>query len=483
MAPLFGMRRGGYVTVVIILSSIFLLFSYSHTDYGAQTYDQLSSHLPSSWSTHSGPPTPCFDAITHARNVLYDVYSESLKGVSHVAVLDWPYHHNSGDSAIWLGEVALLEALGKEISYICGLDDCVKEDIDKALAHVPNEQTAILLHGGGNFGDLWTSHQLLRNRLVSEMPERKIRHFPQTFEFDLERPSALLKETVEVYTQHGDLEMIARDTESLAAMQESFPGVDVKLTPDAAFFIGYDQNSPLTPPIMRSPTADKTILGLQGPFKAEFLPAPSPYDDLPQAERSPFSWPSMSFMDQPKYDVLVLARYDKEGGQDRQDPDKWIPPLAPYQVTVTDWADEWSGIKRPVKANFGTIDNGAGEQVSFQHYWNQAALLRVEWAMEKLSSGRFVVSDRLHTEIISTLLGLGHVAVENGHLRKMEKVIDTWLSACLIPLDEMQAIAEGAPRVSDANTVFVHDDGEAVVAAKAWLNAEKMGVRWSRISE
>jgi exopolysaccharide biosynthesis predicted pyruvyltransferase EpsI len=398
-------------------------------------------------------------------------------------VLDWPWHHNSGDSAIWLGEVALLEALGKEISYICGIDDCKKEDMETAFAGVPISQTAILLHGGGNFGDIWTSHQQLRNRIVQEMPERKIRHFPQTFEFDLDKPSALLKKTIETYLEHPDIELVGRDIESHAAMQKAFPGKAVRLTPDAAFYIGYDPHSALTPPAMRIPGSDMSILDLKGAYASSFPPAASPYDNASTAERSPFGWPAMSFAEPAKLDVLVLARYDKEGGQDRQSPSHWIPPLKPYDVKIADWGDQWKGIKTPAKAHYGTIDNGAGKQVSFQNYWNQAALLRVQWAMTLLSSGKFVVSDRLHTEIISTLLGLGHIAVESGHLRKMEKVIDTWLSPCLVSLEEMEAVAAGAARRTDANTVFVHDNAEAVEAAKAWLSAEEKGIRWSRVSE
>jgi hypothetical protein len=65
----------------------------------------------------------------------------------------------------------------------------------------------------------------------------------------------------------------------------------------------------------------------------------------------------------------------------------------------------------------------------------------------------------------------------------MEKVIDTWLSPCLVSLEEMEAVAAGAARRTDANTVFVHDNAEAVEAAKAWLSAEEKGIRWSRVSE
>jgi exopolysaccharide biosynthesis predicted pyruvyltransferase EpsI len=213
-----------------------------------------------------------------------------------------------------------------------------------------------------------------------------------------------------------------------------------------------------------------------------FDSAPSPYDDASPAERSPFGWPLVSFEAQPEHDVLVLARYDKEGGQDRQDASHWIPPLAPHTVRITDWEDSWRGIKSPPKAHYGMVE-ADGQQVSFETYWNQAALLRVQWAMAKLSSGKFVISDRLHTEILTTLLGQAHIAVEDGHLRKMEKVIDTWLAPCLVPYSSIDSIAAGAPRDTDANTIFVHSNTEAVNAAKAWLKAEDAGVRWSRISE
>jgi exopolysaccharide biosynthesis predicted pyruvyltransferase EpsI len=473
------MRRRGYVTGAVVLFSLVVLYTCSQTESAQRSFDLFPSDA---WRV-SRRPKPCFGALERGRKVLHDVYSESLAGVTHVAVLDWPWHHNSGDSAIWLGEVALLEALGKKISYICGIDDCKKEDMEKAFADLPISETAVLLHGGGNFGDIWTSHQQLRNQIVQEMPDRKIRHFPQTFEFDLEKPSKLLEKTIATYLDHPDIELVARDIESHTAMQRAFPGKPVRLTPDAAFYIGYDPKSALTPPAMRPHGADMSILNLKGSYASSFTPAPSLYDNESSAERSPFGWPDMSFSSPAKLDVLVLARYDKEGGQDRQSPDNWIPPLAPYEVRIADWADQWKGIKQPAKAHYGTIDNGAGEQVSFENYWNQAALLRVQWAMELLSSGKIVISDRLHTEIISTLLGLGHIAVESGHLRKMEKVIDTWLAPCLVPLGDMDAVAAGATRRTDANTVFVHDNAEAVEAAKAWLSAEEKGIRWSRVSE
>ncbi|OCF39375.1 hypothetical protein I317_06802 [Kwoniella heveanensis CBS 569] len=466
-------RRNRFIFLAVICSAL-LFFFYPSTD---NVYEHLSSHL----SRHS---TPCLNAIQHQRQVLLSSYGKSLSGVTHIALLDVPWHHNSGDSAIWLGELSLLEALGIEVRYMSTYSDYNQAEMDKSLEDIPEKNVAIMLHGGGNFGDIWGGHQEFRNRMMYELKDRKIRHFPQTFEFNVEKPSKLFKDSIKAYSSHPDVEVIARDSESYEYFLEHFQGVPVKLTPDAALFIGYNQNSVFTPPIMRAPGTNMRILDLGGRMKYEYTPAPSPYAGLPESERNPFGWPLMSFAAQPETDVLIVARGDKEGGQSRQDVTMWAPGLKPYEVVVKDWDDDWGRIQRPKKANSGLTDNGVpGGTTNFLDYWTQASLLRVQWAMVMITSGKIIISDRLHTNIMAILLGNGHVVVESGHLRKVEKVSNTWLSSCLISPAELEDIAQGKPRTTDANTVFVHEDHEAIEAAKALLQGQDHGVRWSRVVE
>ncbi|KAK6906334.1 hypothetical protein I204_00855 [Kwoniella mangroviensis CBS 8886] len=445
----------------IIAASILLL--YSQAEQASYVYGSVSHYVTSL-------STPCLDSIQHQRQILLSSYAESLSGVTHVALLDAPWHHNSGDSAIWLGEVALLEALGIEIRYVCQHDDYSVPELEAALEDVPNSQTAILLHGGGNFGDIWGGHQKLRNRILTDQPNRKIRHFPQTFEFSLERPSDLLEESLKAYQSHPDVEIVARDSESLRLFEETFTGVQVRLTPDVALFIGFNQDSPFTPPIMRAPGSDMTILNLQGSFYTSFEQS-----SALQQVSSPFGWPILSLQSAAQYDVVVVARGDKEGGQNRQDADVWSG-LSDYSVAIRDWGDEWGNIKRPVKANFGEIDNGAGHKTTFMDYWNQAALLRVQWAMSMISTGKLIISDRLHTDIMAILLGIGHVVIETGSLRKVERVSDTWLTSCIISED-----TPGQPRLTDANTIFVHSENEAIRAAQRLLRWIEGGANWSHV--
>ncbi|WVW79652.1 hypothetical protein I302_101621 [Kwoniella bestiolae CBS 10118] len=450
----------------IIAASILLL--YSQAEQASYVYGSLSQYITSL-------STPCLDSIQHQRQILLSSYAESLSGVTHVALLDAPWHHNSGDSAIWLGEVALLEALGIEIRYVCQHDDYSVPELEAALADIPSSQTAILLHGGGNFGDIWGGHQKLRNQILTDLPNRKIRHFPQTFEFNLNKPSDLLRESLRAYQGHPNVEIVARDSESLRFFRETFTDVPVKLTPDVALFIGFNQDSPFTPPIMRAPGSDMSILNLQGKFHSSFEQTSA----LRQMS-SPFGWPKMSLPPTAQHDVLVIARGDKEGGQNRQDADVWSG-LGGHSVAIGDWGDEWGSIKRPVKANYGEIDNGAGEKTTFMDYWNQAALLRVQWAMSMISSGKIVISDRLHTDIMAILLGISHVVIETGSLRKVERVSDTWLSLCIVPKDTLRVTAPGQPRLTDANTIFVHSEDEAIKAGHRLLAWIEGGADWSRI--
>src|SRR4051812_39777057 len=64
-----------------------------------------------------------------------------------VAILDFPWHHNAGDSLIYVGEKAYLEQLGYDVRY---LTDQLHYDADALRRAVP--AGPILMHGGGNFG-------------------------------------------------------------------------------------------------------------------------------------------------------------------------------------------------------------------------------------------------------------------------------------------------------------------------------------------
>lgn len=133
--------------------------------------------------------------IAELRSEIDRVIGPHLEAVENFALVDFPNHPNVGDSAIWLGEETYLEKkLGRAPSYVCTYDTWSKEDFEKAVPVGP-----ILIHGGGNFGDLWPSHQEFRLKLLSEFPDRQIIQLPQTIHFS---STASLKQAADIINSH-----------------------------------------------------------------------------------------------------------------------------------------------------------------------------------------------------------------------------------------------------------------------------------------
>src|SRR5512141_721889 len=102
------------------------------------------------------------DCVAEQKAELRRVLDPLLRGTPGVALLDFPSHSNVGDSAIWLGERALLRSIGAPVRYCADLESF---DPEACRAAHP-EGGAILLHGGGNLGDVWPRHQEFRERVI-----------------------------------------------------------------------------------------------------------------------------------------------------------------------------------------------------------------------------------------------------------------------------------------------------------------------------
>jgi exopolysaccharide biosynthesis predicted pyruvyltransferase EpsI len=97
------------------------------------------------------------------------VLRELVAPGNRCALVDFPTHFNVGDSAMWLGERALLREARVSIADLQSfLEDELAERLPKGT---------ILLHGGGNLGDLWPDHQQLRERIINAFPRHRITSF------------------------------------------------------------------------------------------------------------------------------------------------------------------------------------------------------------------------------------------------------------------------------------------------------------------
>lgn len=129
-----------------------------------------------------------------------------LIGEREVDYLDIPCHENIGDLLIFLGTLKFLSTSGIDVRIMRPSFGYQPPRI------ISGKGTAILLHGGGNFGDLYPTHQKFREEIIARHRMSRIIILPQTVFFHT--PSAL-KSTRESFRDHPDLHIFVRDRESL----------------------------------------------------------------------------------------------------------------------------------------------------------------------------------------------------------------------------------------------------------------------------
>lgn len=287
---------------------------------------------------------------------------------TRVALVDFPNHRNVGDSAIWAGERQILADLGVDRAYVAETGDGSVAAIRRALR--PSD--AVLLHGGGNFGDLWPYWQLERERLVTSLDDRRIVQMPQTLFFADDRNR---QRAAGALAQHPGLVVLCRDGPSVRVACDL--GLTAELCPDAAFALAghLPRRGPFDTPQLWLARTDKEWRGENlgsarlGPGQVRV-----DWDDLP---------PSRLERTLARTAREVVARLTRR---------RLVPRVA-------------------VPAIRATLDGLAGE--------------RVRQGTRLLSRGRVVVTDRLHAHILCLLLDIPHVLVDPG-FGKLAGFAETW---------------------------------------------------------
>lgn len=293
---------------------------------------------------------------------------------SRCALVGFPNHDNAGDSAIWMGERILLDRLGAEIVYACDVRTYVPEALDTALGG-----GIILIHGGGNLGDVWPRQQRLRERVLADFPGVPVVQLPQSIHFDDPAGAAAFRAAVGA---HGDVVVMARERQSLERAQELCG--ETTLCPDLAFVLG------------------------------------------PQAVPEPPSAP-----------VLWLGRTDKEArhappaNEDGVVVLDWIRPFE----GEPSWPEK--ALEALATANALTMkieeDPGSARELSraLAEAYDVAAAQRLARGLHILARGEVVVTDRLHAHILSLLLGRPHVLLDQSY-GKTRSVYETWTKPCAL---------------------------------------------------
>jgi exopolysaccharide biosynthesis predicted pyruvyltransferase EpsI len=295
---------------------------------------------------------------------------------TEVALLDAPALVNVGDSMIWQGQLAYMRRLGLRVRYRSDMQSFDTARLRRALP----DGGAVLLRGGGNFGDIWQGHQAFRERVAGELPEYPIIQLTQSVFF---RDRSAAARANEVLGAHPSFTLLVRDRLSFDRAEEMLPDVKKEMSYDMA--LGWD---------------------------------PEPRD-AGVADRA-----------------VVIARDDREASSGLlQAARSW---RAEYDLHVTDWSENvhpsrWIETRERLRANgrrlarrrrfhlpFPTLTQGRIEaDLAFLNDWN------VESAVTLFRSARAMVVDRLHAHVLASLLGIPHVVLDNDH-GKIGTVFDAY---------------------------------------------------------
>jgi exopolysaccharide biosynthesis predicted pyruvyltransferase EpsI len=294
------------------------------------------------------------------RSTTASALCDVLEGERNVAVLDFPGHMNVGDSMIWAGEMAYLRSADVSIRYMTDI-----ERFNAATLRRRHPDGPILLHGGGNLGDVWPRFQSFREHVVSTFPDRKIVQLPQTLYFGSDERAA---QANKVFGKHHDLTLLLRDHNSMRRSQEHLPSVKTRFVPDMA--LGW------TPPVEGG-----------------------------HAKRG----------------ILLLARRDAESKGNVAGLQQGLAELAP--VESADW-----GLTGPLLARWKAtrIPGRVVRRFAGLHEWDATttalhqaykSMLRMNLnAGTSLFEGRsLIVTDRLHAHVLAALMGIPHVVLDNSY--------------------------------------------------------------------
>lgn len=302
------------------------------------------------------------------RQQLAETISPLLQRVTRVALLEFPPHANVGDSAIWLGAVEYLRQQHR-------LRPVVTSDIynyAKAPLQSAIDGGVILINGGGNLGDVWQAGLDSKIQVLQDFPNTPIVQLPQTMHF---REAGNLQAYRSAVSRHRAFTLLVRDQPSFDLARENLD-CQVQLCPDMALWLH----------LQRAQT--------------------------------------------PRHDVLCLLRKDIEAsGAGRASMAEAVDGCV-----VADWLNEPPDIVIRAERAMTSIVSLYSRRLTFLRSPLNRIRDRVAWHRLRrgcalLSSGRVVVTDRLHGHILCVLMGIPHVLLDNSY-GKLRRFYDSWTSGC-----------------------------------------------------
>lgn len=280
-----------------------------------------------------------------------------------LALFDFPNHPNVGDSAIWLGEIQYFK--DPHFGKIIAVDD--HRAIDWKLPVLP-KKTVVLIHGGGNLGDLYPYHQKIREQVIGHYRDHRVIQLPQSIHFQDNINKDFCRK---IMNSHNDFHLLVRDYQSLELAKDIHDGPSY-LCPDMALCL-------------------------------EKLPSSASV----------------------QYPIVQLLRTDTEKVNKNE------LSFADHEVQhVIDWLDEPTSIAQWFSAKMGRLQAKYPRWTPWLNslkpsLFHALATERLTRGCALLCSGEVVITDRLHGHIMCYLLGIPHVVLDNTY-RKIGNFRDAW---------------------------------------------------------
>lgn len=156
-------------------------------------------------------------------------YSKEDKKIVMALAADYG---NLGDIAITYAQKEFLLKNFKEYKIIEVLINDTYTSM-KSLKKIVGEEDIISVIGGGNFGNIYSDIEGIRQFFIKKFPKNKIVCFPQTIDFTNDTEGRKkFKKAIKIYGNHKNLVLFAREEKSYKIMKENFKNNKVYLVPD-----------------------------------------------------------------------------------------------------------------------------------------------------------------------------------------------------------------------------------------------------------
>lgn len=274
---------------------------------------------------------------------------------SRVHLLDIPNYRNIGDYLIFFGELNYFKKNRIKLNSISS-----KDNFDSSLIQ---KGDIILLHGGGNFGDLYIDHTNFRNKIVKKFSQNKILILPQTIYF---KDKEKLKKTSNIFSTHNNLTIFARDKVSLDIFKTNFKKNTILLHKDFAYDLNLKKNK------------DSTKI----------------------------------------QNILFLKRTDEES--------KFTLFALKFNIVYSDWFNlKRFNYWNLIHIIFRIFRNFLSKK-QYTRILMKYSKLIVKYNVEKIRKYDLIITDRLHGLILADLLNIKVIAVDNSY-SKIKNYYDSWL--------------------------------------------------------